>query len=146
MTWHHNCCFKLLADWLRGFIACDNWRTYKILRCFAAAGFFFFLNQCRLLTLHLFSTVSSAYRKPQLRSYPMSTHLKMSSRALLPRQRKAPPPKMSTPLLRRFRLLRPQKLMQTHPLPRTRPISCMRGGSPRHSHSPSILSDQELKH
>lgn len=126
--WHHNCCFKqLLADWFRGFIACVNWHAH-------IKSFFFgcfCLNQWRLLPLHLFSTVSSAYRKPQLHSYPMSTHLKMSSRALLPQQRKAPPPKRSTLLLQRFRLLRPQKLMQTHPLPRTRPISCMsEGGQP----------------
>lgn len=94
-----------------------------------------------LTGLHLFMP-SSAYRKPQLHSYPMSTHLMIPSRALLPQQKGAPPPKRSTLLLWRFHLWHHQRLTQKHPS-RTRPVSCMRGLSSCHSHSPSIPPDQE---
>lgn len=87
----------------------------------------FRLNQWLLLHLRLFSVLSSAYRKPQLHSSLMSTHLMMPSRASLPRQRRAPPPKRSTLLLPKSRLWLHPRLTQRHPSPRTRPIRRMRG-------------------
>lgn len=87
----------------------------------------FRLNQCLLLHLRLFSVLSSAYRKPQLHSSLMSTHLKMPSRASLPQQRRAAPPKRSSLLIPSSRLLLHPRLTQRHPSSRTRPIRHVRG-------------------
>lgn len=119
-------CQNTVSFWATSFswllIACYKWH---VLWCFTAAVCFQWLS----LHLHLFSMLSSAYRNPRLHSYPMSTHLMMPSRALLPQQRRAPPPKRSNLLLRRPRLWLHQRLMQKHPSSRTRPISCMRGAA-----------------
>ena len=104
--------------------------------------------------IHLFYTVVHVghqwlllclcYRKPQLHSSPMSTHLTMQSRVLLPQQRTAPK-RRAPPLMKSILQLQSchpwlhPRPMGRHLSPRIKPISCMKWVAPVRAASPASL-------